>query len=245
MATNLIVPPARLVTCPSCSLHLHAPATLRSTTALCPRCGFTVSIPNGEPVPPPVGAEFPAHRAEVLRGEWQDSVDGKVKLEGVAGLVSGRTIHFTELLLFDIEAIANAHRIRAQADQQLAGFKSPLGFIGGLGFVLTGIAATMAVEALASSAMQTTGAKKLEEHYHACRSVRSGGHFIPLHQITNLRVADPATWRCVWLNQAGEITKGFAHNGDRSVVVKTTDGVITSVIWDKVEQWDFVKPAHQ
>jgi hypothetical protein len=176
----------------------------------------------------------------LIRGEWESDPEGSKTLIGQAITTSGRVLKFNAVLLFDLREIAVAEQISAAAQRNLAGFNSGIGFIGNFSYVVGAMLIRSAVESTISNSMAVNGMNQLEHHYQHCRRVRASGKFIPLNFITNIRVPAPGTWRCVQFTDQQAIHSGYLHNGDPAVVLQLVGGETSTVLWDKIEQWDVI-----
>ncbi len=154
----------------------------------------------------------------------------------VVGTVSGREYSIREILLFDRLTLTNATTLKSQAVSKLGGFRSGLGTIGDLGYVLTSSLVIGAVEGAISASMRQEGLRMLQEAEASLLRSRLACHYFPLSQIANVQFALPQFWWATLNGLSGE-TQVYVHNGDPMVIARLDDGDHISLMWDKIETY--------
>jgi hypothetical protein len=112
----------------------------------------------------------------------------------------------------------------AQADNELQGFTTGLGFWGSPGWVIGGTLALGAVESMISNAKQKTGLRLLNLAAEKFNQLPNSSVFVSFDRIGNLQTPDPLHWWAV--TSIGSAL--FMHNGEDSVTVRTADGEVVT-----------------
>ena len=154
----------------------------------------------------------------------------------IVGTVSGREYSIREIMLFDRLTLTNATTLKSQAVSKLGGFRSGLGAIGDLGYVLTSSLVIGAVEGAISEGMRQEGLRMLQEAERCLLLSRLVCHWFPPSQITNIQFALPQLWWATLDRPSGE-TQVYVHNGDPMLIARLEDGDPVSLMWDKIETY--------
>ena len=96
-----------------------------------------------------------------IEQEIAAAVNGKYNGGPIISLVSGERLVVREVLLYDVNKVAEINSLKAQAGEKLQGFTTGLGFWGSPGWVIGGALALGAVEGIISNAKQKTGLQLL------------------------------------------------------------------------------------
>lgn len=154
----------------------------------------------------------------------------------IVSTVSGREYSIREILLFDRLTLTNATTLKSQAVSKLGGFRSGLGTIGDLGYVLTSSLVIGALEGALSAGMRQEGLRMLQEAEGSLLRSRLACHYFPPSQINNSQFALPQLWWATLDGPSGE-TKVYVHNGDPMLIARLEDGDHISLMWDKIETY--------
>ena len=97
----------------------------------------------------------------MIEQEIAAAVNGEYNGCPIITLVSGERLVVREVLLYDVDKVAEINSLKAQASNELKGFSTGIGFWGSPDWVVGGALALGAVESMISNAKQKTGLRLL------------------------------------------------------------------------------------
>ena len=150
-------------------------------------------------------------------------MNGKYNGGPIITLVSGERLVVGEVLLYDVNKVAEINSLKAQAGDELQGFTTGLGFWGSPGWVIGGALALGAVEGMISNAKQKTGLRLLTLAAEKFNQLPNNSVFVSVDRIHSLQTPNPQNWSA--MTSIGGTR--FIHNGEDFVTVRTADGEIT------------------
>lgn len=159
--------------------------------------------------------------------------------------VSGTTITFTHVKLYNVLHINHCKNLEAQAKSKAIPVTSPYGAFGGFTFVTGVLAANMLAERYVNAARHQQADSLFDQSFDLAERIRDMGEFVPVRLISKVEVPLPSVWRATIqkkINEEGggshakKITATVIHNGDPYVVLRA-NGRELSVFWDKVESY--------
>jgi hypothetical protein len=160
-------------------------------------------------------------------------------------LSSGQVFAVHKVKLFWSDAVNQIAGLKAQAQQNLGGVHTGIGFWGSPGWVIEGALVLGAIESMLSSAAAKKGMRQLAEARNLyIKLMSSHGQFFDVRDVTNFGLPQPGLW---YVDNRREVTEeGFfgntktktistlyVHNGDEFVTLETDAGVI-NVRWSEV-----------
>lgn len=116
--------------------------------------------------------------------------------------VSGNKLSILEVLLFPEVEVQKVFALRNEAQEDLAGFSTGIGFWGSPGWVLGGVALLSAYESIVSNSRTKKGIAKLKEASKSFELLREKGIYFGVSKIDNINKPNPAEW-----NAIGETTE--------------------------------------
>lgn len=143
-------------------------------------------------------------------------------------LAGGASVVAFAVRLYPTDIVTEWRQIVAQAQEQLGGVSSGLGFYGGPGWVIGASLALGVLEGIASSAKAQEGRKTLQLAGKAFESVRRGGRMFPIGKVANLDLPQPTAWEATSEGQR------FAVLGDDFVGLQDGVGHLLQVRWASV-----------
>jgi len=159
-------------------------------------------------------------------------VNGKYNGGPIITLVSGERLVVEEVLLYDVNKVAEINSLKARAGNELQGFTTGLGFWGSPGWVIGGAFALGAVEGMISNAKQKTGLRLLKLAAEKFNQLPNNSVFVSVNRICSLQTPNPQSWSAI--TSIGSAR--FIHNGEDFVTVRTPDGEIT-FRWSQVASY--------
>ena len=189
--------------------------------------------------PPPLPRRITSFDFEIVRREATSieqeiaaAVNGNHHGDPIITLVSGERLVVREVLLFDVNKVAEINSLKAQAGNELQGFTTGLGFWGSPGWVIGGALALGAVESMISNAKQKTGLRLLKLAAEKFDQLPDNSVFVSVDRIRSLQAPNPQNWSA--MTSIGNVR--FIHNGEDFVTVRTANGEIT-FRWSQVTSY--------
>jgi len=167
--------------------------------------------------------EIVRREASCIEQESVAAVNGKYNGGPIITLVSGERLVVEEVLLYDVNKVAEINSLKARAGNELQGFTTGLGFWGSPGWVIGGALALGAVEGMISNAKQKTGLRLLKLAAEKFNQLPNNSVFVSVNRICSLQTPNPQSWSAI--TSIGSAR--FIHNGEDFVTVRTPDGEIT------------------
>ena len=152
-------------------------------------------------------------------------------------------------MLFDGPTVKRAQELQREAQSNLGGVSTGLGFWGSPGWVLGGALTLGLLESAASGIAAEQGLRQLQEADAILGKVREGGRFVPVACIENVHYPSPASWRSLAVEPEQDLEKilnenkidtFLIHTGEPFVRMKTANGKTLYIAWDKIEQYSVV-----
>ncbi|SBW05908.1 hypothetical protein KL86APRO_12041 [uncultured Alphaproteobacteria bacterium] len=112
----------------------------------------------------------------------------------VTGLRNGKSLEISAVFLCPRDEVLEAMRLQSAAAGKMGGISSGLGLWGSPGWVVGGMLAVGALEALASKSAYKEGVEIAQQAAHRMRTARENGKFIPVANISGLESPQPTDW---------------------------------------------------
>lgn len=163
-------------------------------------------------------------------------------MRGQLTTVSGSTVVFTHVKLFNVLHINRMRTLQAEAENKTVPFSSPYGAIGSFSFVTGVLGANMLAEHFINSSRQQAAESLFWQSFELAERIRDRGEFVSVGEIEKIEVPLPSVWRATirrGVRDTGRIktvTATMIHNGDPYVVLRGDMGEV-SIFWDKVEAY--------
>ena len=167
----------------------------------------------------------------MIEQEIAAALNGEYNGCPIITLVSGERLVVREVLLYDVNKVAEINSLKAQAGNELQGFTTGLGFWGSPGWVIGGALALGAVESMISNAKQKTGLQLLRLAAEKFNQLPNNSVFVSVDRIRSLQTPNPQNWSAMT-----SIGARFIHNGEDFVTVRTADGEI-AFRWSQVTSY--------
>lgn len=193
----------------------------------CPKCHY-VRQPKDSIVP-----DWQCPKCGVVYSKAQASLNKFVKIR----LASGGEVQFNKVKLFDLPLINKIEVLRSKAANNLSGYTSGLGFFGSLEWVAVGSVVTGMIENSVSNEMAKQGLNQLSEIAALSNQLRENAAFVQVSSIENIKYPDIGMWKAVINDNMKK--REMAHIASNYVLVEI-EGRETALVWDKVEQYQFV-----
>jgi hypothetical protein len=154
-------------------------------------------------------------------------------------LVSGARYIVADVMLYHESSLRRVQWLQTEATKALGGSSLGLGVIGSPGWVLGGALALGALQQILDSSKSKQGAEQLQQAQALTESIRKEGVMVPIENIDNIRYPMPGLWRATVKRDLNNkiYDVQLAHNGEPFVQIKTSDGAMLFIAWDKVEQY--------
>jgi hypothetical protein len=154
-------------------------------------------------------------------------------------MVSGRTVEFNKIKLYDRALINRLDALQKQANSNFRGFSTGLGFWGDIQSVAIASIANAIVEASVSAQMANAGASQLDQMDQLAEQLRNSSAFIEVRSIRNIEYPDPKGWAATKPREPGERSREMMHLPTNIVCIQE-DEKESILFWDRIEQYELI-----
>jgi hypothetical protein len=153
-------------------------------------------------------------------------------------LVSGETINVRKVMLFNSETVDKISALKMQAQKNLGGVSTGIGFWGSPTWVIEGALVLGAIESMLSNSAARTGVQQLSQARILYLKQMTEGKFFDVIEVNNFNLPQPSLWSaigqetvdCSKLSSLGfigsELDK-FLHRHNKSRRNLSADGLLT------------------
>ena len=232
--------------CCSCGQEIEHDPIYSSLTIECPACEVKLLIDGPSPILPAIDS--------TRQEDEEDTFKSSSAVICRAVLRSGSVIDITHFILYPRSLILSARKYMAEAERQMAGFSSGIGFWGSPTWAIGGALLMGAVESTISKEMYAAGNQILNSALDMKENLLQKGEPFSAHNIMNVDRVDPRQWLAGYTQysfQEGEDgrqkkklyklsakTRFYAHHGEPFVSVITSDSRRINVLWENLEQYE-------
>lgn len=149
---------------------------------------------------------------------------------------SGNRYRVSEVFLYEESSLRKAQALRLLAEQSLKGVSTGVGFLGSPEWAIGGALALGLLEGIASNAAAKQGFAQLEESKQLMDSAKRNGIFFPISSIENIDLPHPELWKGLAKRGLAKASP-YAHDGASFVLVRTYEGEVAYLAWDKIESY--------
>ena len=232
--------------CNNCDGYLQFEREHAGERADCPHCKIETVLyvpdpPVGIPVPPqeqppptPVAPPVIATRPPPLEVVWFGTEASTIEIR----LASGTAIEVKEIQLYDGQELNDISAEKAQAVELLGGAQSQVGFIGSPLWAVGNMMVQNCFLQKQSEKMAVDGSSLIQRLAERERQLRNTRDYFPVGRIQNVDYPAPSLWRVVDASQPS-VRYAFIHSGDDFVTLKDTTGIVHSIRWSAVEQYNY------
>lgn len=157
-------------------------------------------------------------------------------LQIVVTMASGYELEIDRVCLWPKYVLDQRDGTLQLAAKQGQGFSTGLGFIGGLGSVVTSSLLLGAVEGAISNSMHKNADKNTSTAMKIHQRAQSLASFFPVSCIQNIQDPDPSSWFGEHFNTITRERVTYIHSGLPFVRVTTTDRSIRNIVCSSIEQ---------
>ncbi|MDO9317989.1 MAG: hypothetical protein Q7V56_07290 [Gammaproteobacteria bacterium] len=112
-------------------------------------------------------------------------------------MASGNVHEISDVLLFPELELEQILKLKAQAQENLGGFSSGIGFLGSPGWVFGGVAALGLFESVISNSKIKKGLGLLKEASEKFEEFRKRGKLVPISEIEGIEFPNPSSWHSI------------------------------------------------